>query len=77
MKFEIPEPEEWLSAVKNGTGNIPAAWAVERGESFERKARSKERKQGSDIYEEAKKHAKPTRRQMAGMDFIQKGKLHR
>lgn len=77
MKFEVPEPEDWLDCVKSGKGNITASWAEKDGKYSGKTHSGKERKHTPDIYEEAKKHAKPTRRQMAGMDFIQKGKLHR
>lgn len=77
MKFEVPEPENWLDCVKSGKGNITASWAEKDGKYSGKTHPGKERKHTPDIYEEAKKHAKPTRRQMAGMDFIQKGKLHR
>lgn len=77
MKFEVPEPEDWLDCVKSGKGNITASWSEKSGKYSGKTHSGKERKHTPDIYEEAKKHAKPTRRQMAGMDFIQKGKLHR
>ncbi|MCR5494693.1 MAG: RluA family pseudouridine synthase [Treponema sp.] len=77
MKFEIPEPAEWRQCVEKNTGNIPAVWAREWNTAGERNRKSNKKPQKKDIYEEAKKHSKPTKRQMAGMDFIQKGKLHR
>lgn len=75
MKFEVPEPEEWLETVQNDSGNVPAVWAAPapRGNG---KNRGKPAKQ-KDIYEEISSHKGPSRKKMAGMDFISRGKLHR
>ena len=86
MKFEIPEPAEWLSTVKEDSGNVPAVWNgkndFESGARHEKNGRrggnrNSAAPKSKDVYEEVKKHVKPTRRQMAGMDFIQKGKLYK
>lgn len=88
MKFEIPEPEEWLETVNKGSGNIRPIWdnsgAGKKHSASSKKISEKDSRRSShtehkmeDIYAETKRQMRPTGRQMAGMDFIQKGKLHR
>ena len=70
LKFEVPEPKEWLECVENGTGNHkPPVWQESK----------KHEKKQTDIYKELnqQKKSRPTGKQLKGMDFIQRGKNHR
>lgn len=70
LKFEIPEPKEWLDCVKNNTGNKEKpVWQTQKPSHAKQK----------DIYDEIKnqKNTKPTGKQLRSMDFIQRGKNHR
>lgn len=77
MKFEVPENPEWLSTVQKNSGNIPAVWAETNSGS--KKNHRKQNASGvkKDVYDEVSKQLGPSRKKMAGMDFISRGKLHR
>lgn len=76
MKFEVAEPEEWISTVQENSGNVPAVWAEFKPKQG-RKGGGQSSSKQKDIYEEVANHKGPGRKKMAGMDFIQRGKLHR
>ena len=64
--FEVPEPDDWLSCVQNGSGGIPAVWSMPHHQQ----------KHGASRPDSVLERM-PGRRKRGGMDFIQKGKLHR
>ena len=66
MKFEIPEPEDWLFTVKKNSGNIPSPW----NQSIS-KAKTSRNHQELKLPKNI-----PSRKKTAGMDFIQKGKCY-
>jgi 23S rRNA pseudouridine1911/1915/1917 synthase len=71
MKFEIPEPEEWLAYVKKGDEK-PATpvWQREKPVHDARK--------DGDIYSKIRHDAEDriSHKKLAGMDFISRGKMH-
>ena len=70
MKFEIPEPEEWLTTVRENNGNIPSIWSIEKNKN--RKVSNQK-----NIYDEISSQKKISRKKINSMDFISRGKLHR
>lgn len=68
MKFECPEPEDWILCVKNEKNPPLAIWQKQNY-----------KKEKSNIYEEVSKNNKniPSGKKLRGMDFIQKGKNFR
>lgn len=90
MKFEIPEPEEWLLTVQNKSGKVPdlAVWAKDAnfagGAKGARNARSAKqvgnakrvgtKKSGGAENEQIKF---PSHKKISKMDFISRGKLRK
>lgn len=70
MKFEVPEPEDWLEYVRKGDTH-PAVPAWQKAFDAKRTAAK------HDIYSEAKREVKEhvSGRKLAHMDFMERGKI--
>lgn len=78
MKFEVPEPEEWLLTVQNKSGNEPtlAVWA--KGVNFGGGAKGARNAKNAKSDNLNKDFAKlPSHRKISKMDFISRGKLRK
>lgn len=73
MKFEVPEPQDWLETVKQNSGNIPAVWNIHT--TNHKKNRKNETQK--DIYREFFAQKIPGHKKLAKMDFISRGKFHK
>ncbi len=69
MKFEIPEPQEWLEAVQKNSGNIPAVWTI--------KAKRVQNNENNKNHTEFSGQKIPSHKKLSKMDFISRGKFHK
>lgn len=75
MKFEVPEPEEWLLTVQNKSGNKPtlAVWA--KGKNLVGGANVARNAKSDNLNKDFAKL--PSHRKISKMDFISRGKLRK
>ncbi len=73
MKFEIPEPENWILTVQQNSGNIPAVWANQKNSHFHNEYKKNESYAG---FANQKKDL-PSHKKLSKMDFISRGKLRK
>lgn len=69
MKFEIPEPQEWLETVQQNSGNIPAVWTI--------KTQHDKKHENNKNYAEFSGQKIPSHKKLSKMDFISRGKFHK
>lgn len=69
MKFEIPEPQEWMETVQQNSGNIPAVWAT--------KTQRDRKHENKKNYAEFSGQKIPSHKKLSKMDFISRGKFHK
>ena len=70
MKFEIPEPQEWLETVQKNSGNIPAVWT-------EKPQRQHNHENPKNVHNEFSGQKIPSHKKLSKMDFISRGKYHK
>ena len=72
MKFEIPEPENWISVVENGRKeNCKAMW----NDFFQKSSGKRKVSEEKSFEKRAEKEVQLSRKKTRGMDFISQGKL--